>query len=73
MIRTWGVATCRSPIAKIRSGLGEPGVLAAAFRFQCNRDSIENPPGPPGLAVMERTVALRSTYLQLPFGDQVRV
>lgn len=54
----------------IRSGLGEPRVLAAAFRFQCNRDSIEKPPGPPGLAVMEATVALRSTCLQLPFGDQ---
>ena len=32
-------------IGEIRSGLGESGVLASAFRFQCNRDSIEKPPG----------------------------
>ena len=55
----------------IRQGLAEPGVLATAFKFQLNREEL--PPaegGLPGGGVMEFTVNLRATWLQLPFGDQ---
>lgn len=42
---------------------------ACAFRFKVNRDSIRSVSTLP-FVVMEVTVRLRSTLLQLPFGDQ---
>ena len=51
--------------------LRTPGVLMTAFRFGCDRNSLLQPSAPPaGLAVMEFTVNLRSTWYELPFGDQ---
>ena len=55
----------------IRQGLGQPGVLATAFRFQLNQEELQaGGQGLPGGGVMEYTVHLRATALQLPFGDQ---
>lgn len=52
----------------IRTGLATPGVLATAFRFQLNRKDLAQPL--PGAGIMEFTVNIRSSLLQLPFGDQ---
>ena len=55
----------------VRRALADPANLLAAFRFGCNRALLARPDAPPaGLAYMEWTVHLRSTWYELPFGDQ---
>lgn len=64
-------ADCLVPLhydRMIRNALSEPQVLASAFPFAVNRASISTPVT--GLSVMEKTVNIRSEWLQLPFGDQ---
>ncbi|KAJ8599515.1 hypothetical protein CTAYLR_009443 [Chrysophaeum taylorii] len=53
----------------VRTALANPAALATAFKFRVNRDSIRGHSLAP-FVVMEQTVRLRSTLLQLPFGDQ---
>jgi glycosyltransferase involved in cell wall biosynthesis len=53
----------------IRDGLARPGTLATAFRFGLDRAALQTQPLP-GAGVMEFTVNVRSSLLQLPFGDQ---
>ncbi|KAJ1462053.1 nucleotide-diphospho-sugar transferase [Pelagophyceae sp. CCMP2097] len=65
--------------ARCRAALADPFALATAFRFGVERESIlAEAPGAPVLnllraipfRIMEATVHVRSTLLQLPFGDQ---
>jgi rSAM/selenodomain-associated transferase 2 len=49
--------------AQIRRVLSLPGVVAGAFRLSINGKSLS-------LRAIEKVVNLRSTILQMPFGDQ---
>ena len=50
--------------------LRRPKVHAAAFRFCLNRERLAGARVPPGLFFLELATHLRSSLLQLPFGDQ---
>merc|ERR1740117_255730 len=52
----------------IREGLALPGALASAFRFELRDELLDGPL--PGAKIMETSVNIRSSLLQLPFGDQ---
>jgi hypothetical protein len=60
--------------ARLRAALAEPTTLATAFTFAVDYRRSDETMGQRlrGLAftVMEKTVAVRSNVLQLPFGDQ---
>ena len=53
---------------KVLDALTKPGTLATAFQFRVDRTTIASAMTP--YRVMELAVRLRSTLLQLPFGDQ---
>lgn len=59
-------ADCRLPHdfdKQVRLLLQRPGVVAGAFQLQIDS-------GQPSMRIMERVAALRSRYLQKPYGDQ---
>eukprot|EP01052_Picozoa_sp_SAG31_P045765 SAG31_NODE_8492_length_1441_cov_1.952310_2_plen_259_part_00 len=58
--------------ALVRTALSTPGTLLTAFRFRVSRHKLPQGswPNMAGLNWMEWTVNLRSTWYELPFGDQ---
>lgn len=66
-------ADCTPPLhfdRLVLESLRESTTLATCFAFRCDRDRLQDFPGPAGLSVMEWTVNLRARCFQLPFGDQ---
>lgn len=53
----------------LRGAFAKPGVLCTAFSFRTDRSAITSKE-PAGLALMERSVNMRSGLYELPFGDQ---